>query len=79
MRYGSGVMNVTGDRTAEHGLATIGFDDEGVEAQSWDIVSAGVFVGYQLDRRITRLTGLAPGGAEGSEARSNGCAFAVAR
>ena len=23
-------MNVTGDRTAEHGLATIGYDDEGV-------------------------------------------------
>ena len=24
------LMNVTGDRTAEHGLATIGYDDEGV-------------------------------------------------
>ena len=23
-------MNVTGDRTVEHGLATIGYDDEGV-------------------------------------------------
>jgi TldD protein len=72
MRYGSPVMNVTGDRTAEHGLATIGYDDEGVEAQSWDIVSGGVFVGYQLDRRIARLTGLGPGG----DGRSNGCAFA---
>ena len=30
LRYGSPVMNVTGDRTAEHGLATIGYDDEGV-------------------------------------------------
>jgi TldD protein len=76
LRYGSPVMNVTGDRTAEHGLATIGYDDEGVEAQSWDIVSGGVFVGYQLDRRIARLTGLAPGGAGRSGARSNGCAFA---
>jgi TldD protein len=72
MRYGSPVMNVTGDRTAEHGLATVGYDDEGVAAQSWDIVSAGVFVGYQLDRRITHLTGLSPGG----DGRSNGCAFA---
>ena len=25
-------MNVTGDRTAEHGLATVGYDDEGVAA-----------------------------------------------
>ena len=31
-------MNVTGDRTAEHGLATVGYDDEGVAAQSWDMV-----------------------------------------
>ncbi|MDT0310091.1 TldD/PmbA family protein [Streptomyces sp. DSM 44917] len=67
LRYGSEVMNVTGDRTTEHGLATIGFDDEGVATQSWDLVRDGVLVGYQTDRRIARLTGLG---------RSNGCAFA---
>jgi TldD protein len=67
LQYGSKVMNVTGDRTAEHGLATIGFDDEGVETQSWDIVRDGRFVGYQLDRRIAHLTG---------RDRSNGCSFA---
>ncbi|WP_424214439.1 TldD/PmbA family protein [Streptomyces sp. BI20] len=67
LRYGSPIMNVTGDRTAEHGLATIGYDDEGVEAQSWDLVKDGTLVGYQLDRRIAALTGLG---------RSNGCAFA---
>ena len=32
LRYGSAMMNVTGDRTVEYGLATIGFDDEGVAA-----------------------------------------------
>ena len=47
LAYGSPVMNVTGDRTAEHGLATIGYDDEGVEAQSWDLVKDGTLVGYQ--------------------------------
>jgi TldD protein len=67
LKYGSPVMNVTGDRTAEHGLATIGYDDEGVEAQSWDLVKDGILVGYQLDRRIAKLTGLG---------RSNGCAYA---
>ncbi|HET6633543.1 MAG TPA: TldD/PmbA family protein [Streptomyces sp.] len=67
LRYGSPAMNVTGDRTAEHGLATIGFDDEGVAAQSWDLVRGGTLVGYQLDRRIAKLTG---------QGRSNGCAFA---
>ena len=50
MRYGSPVMNVTADRTVEFGLATVGFDDEGVRAQSWDLVRDGIFVGYQLDR-----------------------------
>ena len=30
LHYGSPLMHVTGDRTAEHGLATIGYDDEGV-------------------------------------------------
>ncbi|MFF4763889.1 TldD/PmbA family protein [Streptomyces sp. NPDC001292] len=67
LKYGSGLMNVTGDRTAEHGLATVGYDDEGVEAQSWDLVRDGTLVGYQLDRRMARLTGFE---------RSNGCAFA---
>ncbi|MER7204510.1 peptidase C69 [Streptomyces sp. CB01635] len=67
LKYGSEIMNVTGDRTAEHGLATIGYDDEGVAGQSWDLVRDGTLVGYQLDRRIAKLTGFD---------RSNGCAYA---
>src|SRR5690606_8641073 len=65
--YGSPVMNVTGDRTAEHGLATIGYDDEGVATREFDIISEGVLVGFQLDRRMALLKGFG---------RSNGCAFA---
>lgn len=64
--YGSPAMNVTGDRTVEHGLATIGYDDEGVAGQSFDIVRDGVLVGYQLDRRMALMKGFG---------RSNGCAF----
>jgi TldD protein len=67
LRYGSPVMQVTGDRTTPHGLATVGYDDEGVAAQSFDIVRDGVLVGYQLDRRMA---------AENNLGRSNGCAFA---
>jgi TldD protein len=66
LRYGSGVMHVTGDRTAEHGLATVGYDDEGVAGQSWDLISEGILTGYQLDRRMAQLKGFG---------RSNGCAF----
>jgi TldD protein len=67
LRYGSPAMNVTADRTVEFGLASVGFDDEGVAAQSWDLVRDGVFVGYQLDRVFAPRLGLA---------RSNGCSYA---
>jgi TldD protein len=67
LRYGSPVMHVTGDRTTEHGLATVAIDDEGVAAQSFDLIRDGVLVGYQLDRSIATAAGLG---------RSNGCAFA---
>ena len=61
------MMNVTGDRNVEHGLATIGFDDEGVAPQPFDIVRDGVFVGYQLNRQMARSFG---------HDASNGCSFA---
>jgi TldD protein len=67
LRYGSPVMHVTGDRNAVHGLSTVGYDDEGVAGQSWDLISGGILVGYQLDRRMALLKGFG---------RSNGCAFA---
>ncbi len=67
LRYGSPVMHVVADRTTPHGLASVGYDDEGVEAQRFDIVRDGVLVGYQLDRRMAAENGLG---------RSNGCAFA---
>jgi TldD protein len=67
MKYGSPVMNVTADRTVEFGLASVGFDDEGVRSQSWDLVRDGIFVGYQLDRVFAPRLG---------EARSNGCSYA---
>jgi TldD protein len=69
LHYGSPVMHVTGDRTAEHGLASIGYDDEGVAGQSWDLITGGIFTGYQVDRRMALMRGLD---------RSRGCAFADA-
>jgi len=67
LAYGSPHMHVVGDRTAEYGLSTVGYDDDGVASQQWDLVRDGVLVGYQLDRRMAKLKGLG---------RSNGCAFA---
>ena len=62
-------MHVTGDRTVPYGLATVGWDHEGVAAGQWDIVRDGVLVGYQLDRSSAMLLPGGPG-------RSNGCAYA---
>jgi len=67
LQYGSKLMNVTGDRLTDHGLSTVGWDDEGVAAQKWEIIKDGLLVGYQLDRRISARVG---------RDRSNGCAFA---
>ncbi|MEZ0581227.1 TldD/PmbA family protein [Nocardioides sp. MH1] len=74
LRYGSEVMHVTGDRTVEHGLATIGYDDDGVATQQWDIVRDGVLVGFQLDRPMAAL--MPELSAEPGSGRSNGCAYA---
>src|SRR3954452_23007506 len=46
LQYGSPCMNVTGDRTVEHGLASIGYDDDGVRTQEFDLVRNGTLVGY---------------------------------
>ncbi|MEU6562797.1 TldD/PmbA family protein [Nocardia nova] len=67
LRYGTPVMHVTGDRTQEHGLASVGYDDEGVAGQRWDLVRDGTLVGYQLDRVFAPRLGVG---------RSNGCSYA---
>ena len=43
-----------------HGLATIGFDDDGVATTAWDLVRDGVLVGYQLDRTFAPAAGAGP-------------------
>ncbi len=67
LRYGSEVLQVTGDRTVPHGLASVGWDDDGVATGEFDLVRDGVLVGYQVDRSFAPRLGLD---------RSNGCAYA---
>ncbi len=67
LRYGTPIMHVTADRVQPHGLATVGYDDDGVAGQRWDLVRDGVLVGYQLDRVFAPRLGLD---------RSNGCSYA---
>jgi TldD protein len=67
LHYGSEAMFVTGDREVDHGLATIGYDDEGVAGQTFPIITGGTLVGYQLNRQMAAARGLD---------RSNGCSYA---
>lgn len=66
-RIGSEIVNVWGDRTNERGLATVGYDDDGVKATKWPIIEKGVFKHYQTIRDQAHLVG---------EKESRGCCYA---
>ena len=63
-RYGSDAVTLTADNTLEHGLATQGFDDDGVPGQCWNIVEDGIFRSYGTGREFAHYVG---------EDRSRGC------
>ncbi len=65
-------MNVRADRTMSRGLATTKWDDEGVEAGSFDLVKDGKLVDYQTDREMSSFM---PEwyASQGREVKSNGC------
>jgi TldD protein len=67
LKYGSKLMNVNADRTHPGGASTVGFDDDGVEAQKWPLVREGVLVGLQTNRETAHYMG---------EKTSRGCTFA---
>ena len=54
-RYGSNIVNLVADSTIPGGLATIGFDDDGVRAQRWHIVKDGILVGYHTNREFASV------------------------
>jgi TldD protein len=62
LRYGSPAMSVTADATTPGGLGTFAFDDEGVPAQRFPLVTDGVVAGF-LTSRETTLDGAGSGGA----------------
>jgi TldD protein len=53
--YGSSLMNVVADRTQEGGLATIGFDDDGVPSQSYELIHEGELVELQTTREQAKM------------------------
>ena len=80
-RLGPEFLNIQGDRTQRGALATVGWDDEGVPADAWPLVSDGVVVDYQTTRasagEIAALTGIR--GAHGCAVADSWQAPPVAR
>jgi TldD protein len=56
-RYGSEHVTLMADSTVPTGLATMGYDDDGVRAQRWPIVQNGLFVGYHTNREFAPVLG----------------------
>ncbi|MFN3821181.1 MAG: TldD/PmbA family protein [bacterium] len=56
-QYGSEIVNLVCDSTIPGGLATLGWDDDGVRAQRWHLVKDGKFVGYQFNRELAHIIG----------------------
>ncbi len=67
LRIGSERVNLVADRTQPGGMATVGWDDEAVAAQRWDIVKEGMLVGWQTTRDQAEWIG---------ESQSRGCLYA---
>ncbi len=67
LQYGSEHVQIVGDRTEQFGLATAGYDDEGVKTMRFDIIKDGKFVGYQTTREQAAWVG---------DKESHACAYA---
>ncbi|MDP8220313.1 MAG: TldD/PmbA family protein [Candidatus Stygibacter frigidus] len=63
-QYGSSIVNFMGDNTLEGGLATAGYDDDGVPNQKWHIVKDGILNEYGTTRATAPIIG---------ETMSRGC------
>jgi TldD protein len=57
LKFGSPIVNFVADRTQPAGLATVGFDEEGVPAQRWHLVKNGIFVDWQTTRDTAAIVG----------------------
>ena len=67
-QYGSPIVNFTANNRVAYGLASQGYDDEGVACQSFPVIKDGVLVGYGQNRETAHSVGAR---------RSNGCSRAT--
>lgn len=75
LRLGPEHLTIRGDRSEAGALATIGYDDDGVQPDEFDIIKNGVFWDYQTTREQAEW--LRPWYEKnGMPVRSHGCAYA---
>ena len=65
--FASRLVNFVADKTQHASLGATGYDDEGVEAKSWNIIEDGILVNYQTIRDQAHILGLH---------ESQGCCYA---
>jgi TldD protein len=65
--YGSKKVHLFADKTQDHSLGAVGYDDEGVACRRWDLVKDGILVNYQAIRDQVHILG---------ENASHGCCYA---
>jgi TldD protein len=66
-QYGNEIVTLFADRTQEHSLGKVAFDDEGVPGKRWDLVRDGKLVNFQAIRDQAHILG---------ETESHGCCYA---
>ena len=75
LRLGPDHLTIRGDRSEPNALATIGYDDDGVKPQDFDIIKNGIFWDYQTTREQAEW--LRPWYEKnGMPVRSHGCSYA---
>ena len=67
LKFGSDIVNLIADKTQKDGLATCGYDDDGVKTKEWYLVKDGIFVDYQTIREQAHILG---------QKESSGCCYA---
>ncbi|MBN2017786.1 MAG: TldD/PmbA family protein [Candidatus Cloacimonetes bacterium] len=55
--YGSPIVNVVADSTVPTGLATFGYDDDGVRAQRYHMIQNGLYKMYLTNRELAHVIG----------------------
>lgn len=66
-KYGSDKVTIFADKIQPGSLGAVGYDDEGVKTQKWDLIKDGTLVNYQVIRDQAHILGLK---------ESQGCCYA---